>query len=323
MLRRGAATTAALVCLAGSAFAFGSVNVAGQQAEHERITRAALAVYHLGPDTMDEIAGKNRSFGAVGAPDRPDRGLLSTKSAHCDGGDHLDRPGYPQSAGKALERLSACRAGIFAHLDAAVKAAGAIADRSGRIDSAEIPSFVSCTYNGKPGRAKCNVLENLGLAFHAAQDFYAHTNWVDTAADGPIGIDNPPGLGNSGPAPWLASGAARRAARRTDQRLLRWRPRAAALPRPRPPRRPQQGYRADRSPHRQGRRRHHETRCHRRQFRPRRGGGGGRHPRQVGLVRGARDGDLRTGSRQGDSLRHAQRQRERLRLTPSVASQRR
>ena len=74
-----------------------------------------------------------------------------------------------------------------------MKAAGAIADRSGRINSAEIPTFVSCTYNGKPGRAKCNVLENLGLAFHAAQDFYAHTNWVDTPADGPIGHRQPAG----------------------------------------------------------------------------------------------------------------------------------
>ena len=206
MLRSGPAAAAALLCLTTGAYAFGSVNIAGQQAEHERITRAALSAFHLGPATMDEIAGKRGSFGAVGAPDRPDRGLLSTKAAHCDGGDHLDTPVYPQSAKDALARLSACRAGIFAHLNAAVKAAGAIADRSGRIDSAQVPTFVSCTYNGKPGRAKCNVLENLGLAFHAAQDFYAHTNWVDQPADGPIGLDNPPGLGNSGPAPWLAPG---------------------------------------------------------------------------------------------------------------------
>ncbi len=206
MLKLVAAAAAALTCVATGAFAFGSVNLAGQQAEHERITRAALSVFHLGPDTMDEIAGKRGSFGAVGAPDRPDRGLLSTKSAHCDGGDHLDIPGYPQSAAEAFKRLSACRAGIFAHLNDAVKAAGAIADRQGKIDSAAIPSFVSCTYNGKPGRAKCNVLENLGLAFHAAQDFYAHTNWVDEPAAGPVGLTNPPGLGNSGPAPWLAPG---------------------------------------------------------------------------------------------------------------------
>ncbi len=206
MLKSAMAAAAALACLTTSAFAFGSVNIAGQQAEHERITRAALAGFHLGSETMDEIAGKRRSFGAVGAPDRPDRGLLSTKSAHCDGGDHLDTPGYPQSANDAAAHLAACRAGIFAHLSAAVKAAGAIADRRGNINSSEIPTFVSCTYNGKPGRAKCNVLEDLGLAFHAAQDFYAHTNWVDTPANGPIGLDNPPGLGNSGPAPWLAPG---------------------------------------------------------------------------------------------------------------------
>ncbi len=206
MFRYSAAAAAVSFCLTAHAFAFGSVNILGQQAEHERITRAALLVFHLGPETMDEIAGKRGSFGAVGAPDRPDRGLLSTKSAHCDGGDHLDVPGYPQSAAEAFKRLSACRAGIFAHINAAVKAAGAIADRRGNVNTSEIPTFISCTYNGKPGRAKCNVLENLGLAFHAAQDFYAHTNWVDEPADGPIGLTNPPGLGNSGPAPWLAPG---------------------------------------------------------------------------------------------------------------------
>ena len=206
MLRFSAAVTAAFLCLTAQAFAFGSVNILGQQAEHERITRAALSAYHLGSKTMDEIAGKRGSFGAVGAPDRPDRGLLRANSAHCDSGDHLDMPGYPQSAKAAQGHLIACRAGIFAHLNAAVKAAGAIADKSGRIDSAAIPTYVSCTYDGKPGRAKCNVLEDLGLAFHAAQDFYAHTNWVDIPANGPIGLDNPPGLGNDGPAPWLAPG---------------------------------------------------------------------------------------------------------------------
>ncbi len=206
MLKSVTVATATLLCLSTGALAFGSVNVASQQAEHERITRAALAAFHLGPETMDEIAGKRRSFGAVGAPDRPGRGLLSTRSAHCDGGDYLDTPGYPQSAAEAFKRLSDCRAGIFAHLRAAVKAAGAIADRRGTIDSSQIPTFVSCSYNGKPGRAKCNVLENLGLAFHAAQDFYAHTNWVDEPANGPIGLANPPGLGHDGPAPWLAPG---------------------------------------------------------------------------------------------------------------------
>lgn len=204
MLKYVASASVAFLCLTTAAFAFGSVNILGQQAEHERITRAALSVYHIGPDTMDEIAGKRGSFGAVGAPDRPGRGLLSVNSAHCDSGDHLDIPGYPQSARAALAHLEACRAGVFRHLNEAVRAAGAIADRRGHIDSAQIPTFISCTYNGRPGRAKCNVLEDLGLAFHTAQDFYAHTNWVDIPdKNRPIGLTNPPGLGHSGPAPWM------------------------------------------------------------------------------------------------------------------------
>jgi hypothetical protein len=58
-------------------------------------------------------------------------------------------------------------------------------------------------FDGVPGRAKCNVLGELGLAFHAAQDFYSHSNWVDRPAEAPAGLDNPPGLGAEGPAPWL------------------------------------------------------------------------------------------------------------------------
>ena len=58
-----------------------------------------------------------------------------------------------------------------------------------------------CSYNGKPGRAKCNVLEHFGLALHASQDFYSHSNWVDAAGGNTVA--NPPGLGMSGRAPWL------------------------------------------------------------------------------------------------------------------------
>lgn len=102
MLKSVMAGATALLCPTTGALAFGSVNIIGQQAERERITRAGLSAYHLGPDTLDEIAAKRGSFGAIGAPDRPGRGLINVKSAHCDGGDHLDTPGYPQSAKDAL-----------------------------------------------------------------------------------------------------------------------------------------------------------------------------------------------------------------------------
>jgi len=59
------------------AFAFGTVSkvpVLGQDAEHEKITRAALSM--LDAKTLEELAGTSSNFGAVGAPDDPVRGLL-------------------------------------------------------------------------------------------------------------------------------------------------------------------------------------------------------------------------------------------------------
>ena len=189
--------------LAGPASPFGTVYLLGQNGEHERITRAGLAGYGFGLATMDQIAGRRGSFGAVGAPDNPVRGLMSRKAAHCDGADTLPIAGYPQSAAQARTVLESCRAFIGENLTAAVTAAGRLVNSAGVIDESQIPTRLSCQFNGRPGRAKCDVLEALGLAFHASQDFYSHSNWVDVAATGEAGPLNPPGLGQRGRAPWL------------------------------------------------------------------------------------------------------------------------
>lgn len=205
MLRLQIVVRLAMIALVlpAAAFGFGSTYSFGQSAEHEMITRLALKSAGFGSMTLDEIAGKRGSFGAVAAPDRPDRGLMMTGAAHCDGGDYLDVPGYPHSKAEAERALSECRRWIVDNLDAAVRQAGGLTDRNGRVRSGEIPTQVPCIFNGKPGRAKCEVLESLGLAFHAAQDFYAHSNWTDRTPQGPITLTNPPGLGNAAPAPWL------------------------------------------------------------------------------------------------------------------------
>lgn len=194
---------AAAVLLSPTAvLGFGTITTLGQHAEHERITRLALAGAGFGAKTLDMLAGRNNRFGAVGAPDlRP--ALITNHAAHCDGGDHLDLPGYPQSEDAALENLRKCRAWIFANLQAAVTAADALVDANGEVDGSQVPSFISCSFSGINGRAKCNVLESLGIALHAAQDFYSHSNWVDEAATGKIGPENPPGLDQDGPAPFL------------------------------------------------------------------------------------------------------------------------
>jgi hypothetical protein len=204
IIRRQIVAVLCLIGLMGSrADAFGTINALGQSAEHERITRLALAAFGLGPSTMSEIAGRSGTFGAVGAPDRPDRGLLTTKAAHCDEGDFLPVPGYPHARADAVASLGSCRDWINQQLQTAVREAAALLDDRGSIEESQIPTFISCTYNGRHGRAKCNVLEALGLTFHAAQDFYSHTNWTDRADNGPTGLTNPPGLGNTGRSPWL------------------------------------------------------------------------------------------------------------------------
>ena len=205
------ATTLAVASLVPIAtFAYGTVRGMGQDAEHARITRHALACDGVRPadacfqpDTLDSLAGEEGSFGAVGAPDRG-RGML-TSHAHCSAGDYLDVPGYPRSAAEAEASLTECRTQMMSNLDHAVLDAAALLDEDGDIRGSQIPSYIDCVYAGSEhGRAKCNVLAHLGLILHASQDFYSHSNWVDQPDSGlPVGVENPPGLGQSGRSPWL------------------------------------------------------------------------------------------------------------------------
>lgn len=213
----GLAALAAGLSVASAGWAFGTVKgVLGQNVEHERITRAALGPMGFEPRSLDEIAGTARvkavpgTWGAVGAPDNPARGLMGQHSAHCDGGDAREVAGYPQSARDARTILEECRTWIFDRLDEAVNDAGPLVvqdDKGAWVPAAlQFPGpgpVASCWYNGAKGRAKCNVLEQLGLAFHASQDFYSHSNWVDVPAADSLSPINPPGLGANTPAPWL------------------------------------------------------------------------------------------------------------------------
>ncbi|HEX4303337.1 MAG TPA: hypothetical protein VHZ78_11120 [Rhizomicrobium sp.] len=190
------------------ALAFGTVRGLGQNAEHERITRHALGCSLIGAvdlcfeeKSLQELAGTDNNFGAIGIPDRGD--LVTQNKAHCDSGDYLDIPGYPHTQADAQQALENCRAWMVAKLDEAVSDAGALVDSSGglRADQLRTP----CLFVGQiKGRAKCNVIEDLGILLHASEDFYSHTNWVDVPDPSqPIGPENPPGLGRSGRAPWL------------------------------------------------------------------------------------------------------------------------
>ncbi|MBS0297351.1 MAG: CinY protein [Proteobacteria bacterium] len=200
----------AFALIATTALAFGTINGMGQNQEHERITRHALGCGQgLGNDvcfqskSLDEIAGKPGTWGGVGAPDNPARGLAFSSDAHCDNADWVNVPNYPQSQANARNHLISCRNAMKRHMDEAVKDAAKLLKSNGKIDDSEIPTWVTCTYLGTKGRAKCNVIEDFGRVLHASQDFYSHSNWVDRPASGGITLSNPAGLGNSGRAPWL------------------------------------------------------------------------------------------------------------------------
>jgi hypothetical protein len=190
---------------AGSALAFGTTRTLGQNAEHEKITRLALACGReaapcFQPLTLDQLAGKKGTLGAIGAPDAG--ALTFQHKAHCDGGDFLDAPGYPQTAAQGRAALEACRSWMRSELELAAKEAGDLLDKTGAIRPDQ--THLDCSFAAAfRGGAKCKALSDFGAALHAAQDFYAHSNWVDLPATGPVSPQNPPGLGHDGPAPWL------------------------------------------------------------------------------------------------------------------------
>ena len=197
------------VLAAGTAFAFGTVSMLGQNLEHERITRRAFACTGAATDdcfqkkTLASLAGAPGDFGAVGTPDRGT--LIFKADAHCDAGDYFDVAGYPQTKADAQAKIEACRAWMLQHLNAAVTDAAGLLDANGKIRDSEIPTIIACRYGGTiKGRAKCNVLEHFGILLHASQDFYSHTNWTDAAdTRAPSSPANPPGLNKRGPAPYL------------------------------------------------------------------------------------------------------------------------
>jgi hypothetical protein len=210
-LKTGAIIIIAITSIAGLFLAgFGTVRSLGQDAEHGRITRRALdcaaptaidACFQT--ESIDSLAGSPGDFGAVGAPDRG-RGML-TSYAHCSAGDYYDVAGYPRTREEAQASLTECRDYMAENLRHAVIDAADLLDDDGDIRSSQIPGFIPCIYAGSEhGRAKCNVLAHLGRILHASQDFYSHSNWVDSPDPArPVGPENPPGLGNEGPAAWL------------------------------------------------------------------------------------------------------------------------
>jgi hypothetical protein len=203
---------ATLLYGASEASAFGTVEAFGQAAEHEKIARAALACPGGGPSdgtcfeakSIDELAGKKGTFGGVGAPDRDE---VTNSDAHCDDADYLDQPGYPQSRAQATAALESCLSHLRAKFtEAWIQAKEMVSDGATPVI---LPDKVKlgggCPFRGTPsGLGKCDVLDQFGRALHGAQDFHSHSNFNDRAdSSKPISITNPPGLGETGAAPFF------------------------------------------------------------------------------------------------------------------------
>ncbi len=236
-----------VVGAAPRAHAFGTI---GELAEHERITRAALACGTskagadcFEPRSLDQVAGKKGTFGAIGSPDDPRNGEMLTSAAHCDNADYVNGPEYqPQDRHRATAALLDCVNYARARVRAGVQRAAGLLDSEGHIKPGEVslsasvfpPHPADCSFNRISGRAKCDVIEEFGRALHVVQDFYSHSNWSDTAEPGSIREHNPPGGGKGvvsplfslfGPEPsatdvpdWLTTGCFDAAAAITGER---------------------------------------------------------------------------------------------------------
>jgi len=211
--RAGAVAMALLascvVWMPSPAVAFGTIDGGGQNREHERITRAAMACPAgaesdgdcFEPKSLDQLAGHGKSFGAVGAPDRTE---VSVPAAHCDDADYLDG-GYPRTRAQASGSLLDCVNHLRGRFREAVDIAADLLDDQGELVGAEVDLGTDCVLDpGSEQRAKCKTVEAFGRALHGAQDFYSHSNWADEADPArPAGVDNPPGLNLPGPSPVL------------------------------------------------------------------------------------------------------------------------
>jgi hypothetical protein len=192
---------------ASSAAAFGTIDSGGQHREHERITRAALSCAGetsahedcFEPGSMDVLAGHDREFGAVGAPDSDE---ISDPSAHCDNADYLEGE-YPRTRDLATSGLLACLDHVRMRFGEGAQGARDLLDDEGHLIEGEVDIAVECrVFEAAEDRAKCSTLEAFGRVLHGVQDFYSHSNWADVADPArPVGEDNPPGLGRTGPSP--------------------------------------------------------------------------------------------------------------------------
>lgn len=224
------AVVAAGLMAPASAGAFGTINGMGQHAEHEKITKTLScgADDSVNPcfqtASMAMLAGSDGTIGGVGLPDRVTE-IIGHGAAHCDAADYLPgKPYQPSDAKRAVDAIDECVDLFGDHIGQAVDAAAGLASdkkiAAGQADASDpCPWDVSGSAGIEIGTptAKCKVVDGLGRALHAAEDFWSHTNWGDEAnPNEPVilpgtaddkeptyNLLNPPGLGHTDLVPFL------------------------------------------------------------------------------------------------------------------------
>jgi hypothetical protein len=224
------AVVAAALMVPASAGAFGTINGMGQHAEHEKITKVLSCGADDAPNpcfqssSMAMLAGSDGTVGGVGLPDRVTE-IIGHGAAHCDAADYLPgKPYQPSDAQRAVQAIDDCVDLFGDHIGEAVDAAAGLASDKG-INALQSDATDPCPWDvsGSAGievgtpTAKCKVVNGLGRALHAAEDFWSHTNWGDEAnpkepvtlsggTDGETptySLTNPPGLGHTDLVPYL------------------------------------------------------------------------------------------------------------------------
>ncbi|MEU5885174.1 hypothetical protein [Spirillospora sp. NPDC047279] len=161
---------------------------------------------------MDALAGYRGYLGGVGAPDSwASGGELDDPTAHCDNADYIrpeDNGGkeYVRSRAQASGRLVDCLRHLRGRFHGAAEQAGTVFDDEGDLSHWETRSV--CADYGAPGdrrHAKCRFVDLFGRALHGVQDFYSHSNWVDSHdTSKPTGTSNPPGIHQSAVFPLMS-----------------------------------------------------------------------------------------------------------------------
>ena len=118
--------------------------------------------------TIDYLAGHDREFGAVGAPDSDE---ISVPAAHCDNADFLEAsPSYPRTRDQASAGLPVeCVDHLRSRFAEGVESAAGLLDDSGVIVEGEVELVPECRgAEGAEDRAKCASLEALGRVLHGS-----------------------------------------------------------------------------------------------------------------------------------------------------------